>query len=220
MSLEEAIAVIVPVCIDLQERHARGERLYVHPSAIAPGPDGIARAAHQARARAHQRERQALPRPRAAAHARAGRRLRERLLGRRHPLRDGHRAPRRPGDEASARHRPGAARALEVLIGKAIIGDRAHRPADLGALASAMYHVAPQQSIHPPDVSQAGSTRARKLDVDVRFSMLPPERPAAAASERVRRSRPRRTGGGDPFGAPVIDRTARRTARAAGASRT
>ena len=44
MSLEEAVAVIVPVCMDLKERHARGEKLYVHPSAIAPGADGLARA--------------------------------------------------------------------------------------------------------------------------------------------------------------------------------
>jgi hypothetical protein len=43
MSLEEAIAVIVPVCLDLKERHGRGEKLYVHPSAIAPSPDGLAR---------------------------------------------------------------------------------------------------------------------------------------------------------------------------------
>jgi len=43
MSLDEAVAVIVPVCMDLNERHARGERVYVHPSAIAPGADGLAR---------------------------------------------------------------------------------------------------------------------------------------------------------------------------------
>ncbi len=43
MSLEEAIAVIVPVILDLKERHGRGEKLYVHPSAIAPSPDGLAR---------------------------------------------------------------------------------------------------------------------------------------------------------------------------------
>jgi hypothetical protein len=43
MSVEEAVAVIVPVCLDLQERHARGEMLYVHPSAIAPGSDGVPR---------------------------------------------------------------------------------------------------------------------------------------------------------------------------------
>src|SRR5215469_14428269 len=43
MAVEEAVAVIVPVCLDLQARHARGEALLVHPSAIAPGADGLAR---------------------------------------------------------------------------------------------------------------------------------------------------------------------------------
>src|ERR1700684_4523020 len=44
-ALEEAIATIVPLCLDLQERHGRGERLYVHPACIAPGPDGLAKLA-------------------------------------------------------------------------------------------------------------------------------------------------------------------------------
>src|SRR5215469_16379801 len=43
MSVDEAIAVMVPLCLDLQARHAQGERLLVHPSAIAPGADGLAR---------------------------------------------------------------------------------------------------------------------------------------------------------------------------------
>src|SRR5262249_58626408 len=59
---------------------------------------------------------------------------------------------------------PSLPEALEVLIGKAIIGDRSHRPADLGALASAMYHVAPQKSIHPPDVSEARLDQSAELD--------------------------------------------------------
>src|SRR5580698_4459330 len=42
LSLDEAIATVVPLCTDLQERHARGERLYVHPSCVAPGPQGLA----------------------------------------------------------------------------------------------------------------------------------------------------------------------------------
>src|SRR5271163_1178276 len=42
-ALAEAVATIVPLSLDLQERHARGERLYVHPSCIAPGPDGLAK---------------------------------------------------------------------------------------------------------------------------------------------------------------------------------
>ena len=43
MSLDDAIAVIVPVCIDLKERHAKGESHFVHASAIARGPDGLFR---------------------------------------------------------------------------------------------------------------------------------------------------------------------------------
>ena len=43
VTLDEAIAAIVPLCIDLKERHDRGERLYVHPSCVAPGSDGLAR---------------------------------------------------------------------------------------------------------------------------------------------------------------------------------
>ncbi|WP_219827603.1 hypothetical protein [Salmonella enterica] len=31
MSLDDAIAVLVPVCVDLKARHDRGEVLYVHP---------------------------------------------------------------------------------------------------------------------------------------------------------------------------------------------
>jgi len=69
---------------------------------------------------------------------------------------------------------PSLPEALEALIGKAIIGDRAHRPADLGALASAMYHVAPQQSIHPPEISEERLDASAELAVDVKFSMLPP----------------------------------------------
>src|SRR5215510_11860511 len=45
MSLDDAIAVIVPVCTDLKERHARGEAYFVHASAIARMPDGLMRLA-------------------------------------------------------------------------------------------------------------------------------------------------------------------------------
>src|SRR5258708_31602737 len=78
---------------------------------------------------------------------------------------------------------PSLPEALEVLIGKAVIGDRHHRPADLGALASALYHVAPQKSIHPPDISEARLDASADAAVAVRFSMLPPSTVAPAALE-------------------------------------
>jgi hypothetical protein len=192
MSLEEAIAVIVPVCIDVQERHARGEMLYVHPSAIAPGPDGVPQLkprlavvpthAGDKHCLAPELQRGLQPGDACASVYSVGAMLYEMVTGQ-------HVGPgmKRPRDID-----PSLPDALEALIGKAIIGDRAHRPADLGALASAMYHVAPQRSIHPPEVNEARLDASAQDEVDVRFSMLPPQ------------PRAQRIDGGDPFGAPVI----------------
>ncbi len=119
-----------------------------------------------------------------------------------------------PGMKRPREIDPSLPEALEVLIGKAMIGDRAHRPADLGALASAMYHVAPQKSIHPPEISEARLDASAELDVDVKFSMLPPQ-PGAHGAEASGVSAIPRGGNAvpqfdanDPYGAPVIDRTA------------
>ncbi len=218
MSLEEAIAVIVPVCLDLKERHGRGEKLYVHPSAIAPGADGLARlnprlalvpvSTHDKHCLAPELQRTLEPGDACSSVYSVGAILYEMVTGQ-------HIGPamKRPRDiEASLPE------ALEILIGKAIIGDRAHRPADLGALASAMYHVAPQRSIHPPDISEARLDQSAELDVDVKFSMLPPEargpaeampapQEASGINTVPKAARVPRLDGGDPFGAPVIDRT-------------
>jgi len=175
MSVEEAVAIIVPICLDLQERHARGERLVVHPSAIAPDADGLARLQPDlaAAAPSHPADRCCLapevvraaqPGDACASVYAVGAMLYEMVTGLH--VGAGMRRPREID--------PGLPDALEVLIGKAIIGDRAHRPADLGALASAMYHVAPQRSIHPPEIGPGRLDASAELAVDVKFSMLPP----------------------------------------------
>lgn len=214
MSVEEAVAVIVPVCLDLQERHARGERLYVHPSGIAPGADGLARLnpklavvptdPRDKHCLAPELQRTLEPGDAISSVFSLGAILYEMLTG-------GHIGPamQRPRDVE-----PSIPEHMEVLIGKAIIGERGHRPGDLGALASAMYHVAPQKSIHPPDISEARLDASAELDVDVKFSMLPNASAGGAAQENSGVTAvPRlpalpRLDGGDPFGAPVIDRTA------------
>ena len=174
LTLDDAIAVLVPVCVDLKARHDRGETLYVHPSAIANGPDGLMRV-HPALAvpptKAADKAALApeLVKASAPGNARAsvfaiGAMLYEAVTG-------GHVGPgmRRPRDVD-----PGLPEALEVLLGKALVADPAHRPDDLGALANAMHHLAPMKSIPPPDVDVGGLDHANGQPVDVRMSLLPP----------------------------------------------
>ncbi len=211
MSIEEAIAVVVPVCLDLQERHARGEKLYVHPSAIAPSGDGLARVhtrlsvvptnAKDKHCMAPELLRTLEPGDACSSVYSVGAILYEMVTGQHVG----------PGMKRPRELDPSLPEALEVLIGKAMIGDRSHRPADLGALASAMYHVAPQKSIHPPEISEARLDASAELDVDVKFSMLPPNPTAETSGVNAI---PRGGAGvpqfdtNDPYGAPVIDRTA------------
>lgn len=173
-SLDEAIATIVPVIVDLKERHDRGELLYVHPSAIAPGPDGMARVdPSRAVVPTNPRDRMCLAPEHQArldpGNARSsvfsvGAILYELVTGE-------HIGPamRRPKDIE-----PSLPDALEMLLGKALVGDPAHRPDDLGALASAMHHLAPMKSIPPPVADESRLDHTDSFDVDIRLSMLPP----------------------------------------------
>jgi len=221
MSLDEAVAVIVPVCLDLQSRHARGEKLYVHPSAIAPSADGLARVnprlsivptnTFDKHCLAPELQRTLEPGDSRSSVFSLGAILYEMVTG--HHIGP---AMKRPRDIE-----PSLPEAVEILIGKSIIGDAHHRPADLGALASALYHVAPQKSIHPPDISAARLDASAELDVDVKFSMLPPAERGGQAEVSGVTALPRPPGvphlggGGDPYGGPVIDRTSAPSSRKA-----
>ncbi len=173
-TLEEAIAAVVPLCIDLQELHAQGVRVYVHASCVAPGPDGLARLS---------RERSVMPTDmrdrvclapellhtlepggaRASVFA-IGALLYECVTG--WPIGP---AMRRPRD-----FNPDLPEALEGLIAKALVGDPAHRPDDLGALASALHHIAPMKNVPPPEVDEGRLDHGADFEVDIRLSMLPP----------------------------------------------
>jgi hypothetical protein len=72
---------------------------------------------------------------------------------------------------------PSVPEALEQLLAKALVGDPAHRPDDLGALASAMHMIAPKQSIRPPAADVSSLESSGDFEVDVRLSMLPPSEP-------------------------------------------
>lgn len=175
MSLDDVIAVLVPLCTDLKERHARGEKVFVYPSAIASGPDGLMRVeptlAQMAPKEANDRAclapelvKSGQPGDARASVFAVGAVLYEAVTGT-------HVGPgmRRPRDVD-----PKLPEAVEVLLGKALVADASHRPDDLGALASAMHHLAPMKSIPPPDVDIRNLDQVNGEAVDVRMSLLPP----------------------------------------------
>ncbi len=174
LSIDEAIAVIVPLCLDLKDRHDRGEKIYVHPSGIAPDATGLAKLnTRLALVPTNTFDRHCLapelqatlePGDACASVYSVGAILYEMVTGK-------HIGPAMQRPREIDPHLP---EALEILIGKSLIGDRTHRPADLAALASAMYHVAPAKSIHPPEISEARLDASAELEVDVKFSMMPP----------------------------------------------
>ena len=63
---------------------------------------------------------------------------------------------------------------MEVILGKALVTDRAHRPDDLGALAQALHNMAPSTSIPPPPADESQLDHGSDFEVDVSLSMLPP----------------------------------------------
>lgn len=171
--LEDAVAWFVPLCIDLKERHARGERSFVHPSALAIGPDGSLQLASTPIVPSLPADRAAMapeiiatgqPGDANASVFAIGAMFYEAIVG----------APIGPGNRRPRDVDPTLPESLEVLLGKALVTDPAHRPGDLGALASAMHHIAPMKSIPPPDVDVTGLDMANGEPVDIRMSLLPP----------------------------------------------
>jgi eukaryotic-like serine/threonine-protein kinase len=208
-ALAEAVATIVPLSLDLQERHARGERLYVHPSCITPGPDGLARLAPKlATLPQAPRDRACLapelqatlaPGDAKSSVFSLGAILYEMVTG----ISVG------PGMPRPREIDPTILVELETLLEKALIANPAHRPDDIGALASALYHASPSASVHPPEVDPRNLDRTGEFDVDIRLSLMSPGElgptehvPAAPAVPRI---------GVDPYGAPVSQPSAPRS---------
>ena len=210
-ALAEAVATIVPLSLDLQERHGRGERLYVHPSCIAPGADGLAKlapklavlpqAARDRACLAPELQSTLAPGDAKASVFALGAITYEMITG----ISVG------PGMPRPREIDPTITPRLEALLEKALVADPAHRPDDIGALASALYHVSPGTSVHPPEVDPKNLDHTGEYEVDVRLSLLAPEEiaqppqhvPPAPAVPRI---------GLDPYGAPVSAPVASRPA--------
>lgn len=173
-TLDDAIAILVPVCSDLRERHKRGEKLYVHASAIVSSPDGMFRinpalAVPPSLPRDKAALAPELVKGNAPGDARAsvfaiGALLYEAVTGT--AVGPGMRRPRDVD--------PSLPESLETLLGKALVADPSHRPEDIGALASAMHHLAPMKSIPPPDVDIRSLDNVNGQPIDLRKSLLPP----------------------------------------------
>ncbi len=172
--VKEAIGVVVPLCTQLARLHAEGKTLFVHPSDLNYTPEGGAQVDET---RAHTPP--TLPRDRAclapeerkgaAGNARSsvftiGAILYELLTG----------ASVGPGMRRPGELVPDLPQSLEVLLGKALVADPGHRPGDLGALAQALHHVAPNASVAPPPADESHLDHDGNFDVDVSLSMIPP----------------------------------------------
>ncbi len=184
-SLKEAIGIIVPLCVELAELHRQGQTLYVHPSSIGfVGGQSMVLLDRTGTAPALPRDRACLApeeRKGTAGDSRAsvfavGAILYELLAG----------AVVGPGMRRPSELVPDLPATIETILGKALVADPKHRPADLGALAQALHHVAPGASIAPPPADERRLDSGTDFEVDIRLSMIPPnEAPQATAIPRA-----------------------------------
>jgi hypothetical protein len=203
-SLREAIAIIVPLCTRVGQLHADGLAFHLYPSAIEHGRAGSdVDLAAAASVPSNPRDRACLApeeRKGATGDARAsvfsiGAILYELVTG----------ESVGPGMKRPTEAVRGLPPQLEVVLGKALVGDPKHRPSDLAALAQALHHLAPHASVAPPPADESHLDHDGGFDVDVSLSMIPPPPspgfavPAAAVAMPAPVSSPRSAP--DPFAA-------------------
>jgi eukaryotic-like serine/threonine-protein kinase len=178
-TLEETVGFLVPLTVELSQRHAAGEALFVNPSTISLGEGGffrvdpglaqIAPTLPRDRACLAPEERSGLPgNARASVYA-IGALLYEALTG----------ASVGPGMRRPTELNPAIPASIELLLAKALVADPSHRPDDLLALAQALHHLAPQASLPPPPADESHLDGGADFTVDVSMSMLPPNRRVA-----------------------------------------
>lgn len=168
--LKESLSVLVPLCTEVQELHREGKALFVHPSAILYTGTAVSLLEDKAealpvlpsdRACIAPESRKGTPGDARASVFSVGAILYEMLTG-------GSVGPgmKRPTDVV-----PDLPASLEMILGKALVADAKHRPADLGALAQALHNVAPGASVAPPP-TDAGLDDG--VEIDVAMSLIPP----------------------------------------------
>jgi hypothetical protein len=184
--LHEALSIVVPLCSQLAELHAQGKQFYVHPSALFYTDDGIELDADRAVApptHPHDKaciapeQRKGGPSDARSSVFAIGAVFYELLTG----------DSVGPGMRRPVEVVPDLPPALEVILGKALIADPAQRPADLGALAAALFQIAPTDSEAPPPSANAARMAIADDGVDAKTSMLPPSntRPSGGGIPRA-----------------------------------
>lgn len=178
-SIRQAVSILVPLCGELAELHAEGKTFFVTPASLRR-VDDVVELSEVAAA-----ELPAIPRDRAClapesrkgtpGDARAsvfsvGAMLYELLTG----------ASVGPGMQRPSDLVDYLPDGLETLLGKCLVADSKHRPADLGALAQVLHAFAPTGSIAPPDADTSRLDHDGDFDVDVSLSMIPPPIQGAA----------------------------------------
>jgi hypothetical protein len=172
-TMREAVAIIVPLSTHVAALHEEGKKLLLHPSAITHGKAGTeVDLAAATMPPAHARDKACIApecRRGEAGDARAsvfslGAILYELVTG-------DHVGP---GMKRPTEADPRLPAQLEVVLGKALVGDPKHRPSDLAALAQAFHHLAPSGSMAPPAADESHLDHDAGFDVDVSLSMIPP----------------------------------------------
>lgn len=193
IGLTTAVDVVVQLCVNVAELHRRGFGLYVYPSNVVRGPNGFTVSSELATSLPGIPPDQACLAPETQPGRLGDARTSVYSIGAIfYELLTGYSVGpnmRRPSELVP--HLPAA---VEVILAKALIRDPGHRPADLHALAQALYALSTKPTIPPPPVADASlMDKVDGVEVDISLSMLPPPVQAAPPSS---------FGGGPPASVP------------------
>jgi hypothetical protein len=172
--LRDAVGVIVPLAVELDGHHRAGYTFFVNPSTVVQDESGNFHLSPELSAQApiDPRDRACMApeeRDGSAGNARSsvfalGAMLYELCTG----LSVG------PGMRRPTQVNPQLPPALDMVLAKALVGDPAHRPDDLKALAAAIYHLSPSGDMAPPSGDESHLDHDGNFDVDVSLSLVPP----------------------------------------------
>jgi eukaryotic-like serine/threonine-protein kinase len=173
-SLKETVGIIVPLAVELAQRHAAGETFYLHPSSIVstgPGAWHLSPTLSQ-RAPAHPKDKACMAPEERDGHAGNARSSVFAVGAMLYELCTGQVVG--PGMRRPTEVIPQLPAELDLILAKALVGDPVHRPDDLKALAMAIHHLSPTGSIPPPPADESHLDHDENFEVDVSLSMVPP----------------------------------------------